>query len=144
MPIALERQPLNCLPVWVDLPRRVVRTRLVTGSKGTEAAPKALAKPGHACFDRVEIMSTDQIIALLIEERDKLDLAIEALSGSEERSGQPPTDALALATVPAVSAPATAAPAVRKRRRFTAAQKKTQAEKMKLYWAAKRKEQTKK
>jgi hypothetical protein len=89
-------------------------------------------------------MSTDHIIALLIEERDKLDLAIEALGGSEERSGQPSTSALAVAAVPAVSTPATSAPAKRKRRSFTAAQRKAQAEKMKLHWAAKRKGKAKK
>jgi hypothetical protein len=85
-------------------------------------------------------MSTDQIIVLLIEERDKLDLAIEALTGSEQRRGRPSSDAhaVAAAAVVAPGAPLASAPNKRKRT-FTAAQRKAQAEKMKLYWAAKRK-----
>ena len=35
-------------------------------------------------------MSTDHILALLIAERDKLNRAIEALSGPAKRRGRPP------------------------------------------------------
>jgi len=70
-------------------------------------------------------MLVDQIVTLLIAERDKLNRAIEALQGSAKRRGRPPNAALE------VSAP--------KRKRRSAAQRKAQAERMKAYWAAKRK-----
>jgi hypothetical protein len=71
-------------------------------------------------------MPTDHIIALLIAERDKLNRAIEALQGSAKRRGRPPK-----ATTPEVSVP--------KRKRQSAARSKAPAERMKAYWAAKRK-----
>jgi len=72
------------------------------------------------------LMLTDQIIALLIAERDRLNRAIEALQGTKRR-GRRPQNSFA----------ATAAPAPVKKRRstFTAAQRKAQGEKMKAYWA---------
>ena len=86
-------------------------------------------------------MSTDHIIALLIEERDKLDLAIDALSGSEQRRGRPSSDAHAVAADTAFAVLAPLPPVSAKRKRtFTAAQRKAQAEKMKLYWAKRKKE----
>ena len=75
-------------------------------------------------------MPTEHIIALLIAERDKLNRAIDALQGSAKRRGRPPKNA----ETPAdreVSAP--------KRKRRSAAQRKAQAERMKAYWAAKKK-----
>ena len=78
-------------------------------------------------------MPTEQILALLIQERDKLNRAIEALEGPKRR-GRPPKNILT-ATAP-VNSPK---PAKRKRRTFTAAQRKQQAERMRAYWAAKRK-----
>jgi ribosomal protein S10 len=71
-------------------------------------------------------MPTDHIIALLIAERNKLNVAIEALQGSAKRRGRP------------TKGPIAAAPK-RKKRTFTAAQRKQQAERMKAYWAVKRK-----
>jgi hypothetical protein len=89
-------------------------------------------------------MPTEHIIALLIEERDKLDLAIDALSGSEQRRGRPSSDDHAVAAGTAVAVVAPLPPVSSKRKRtFTAAQRKAQAEKMKLYWAAKRKNEAK-
>jgi hypothetical protein len=82
-------------------------------------------------------MPTDHIVALLIAERDKLNRAIEALQGPAKRRGRPPKNPLA-ATTPVASAPATSAPA-RKKRTFSAAQRKQQAARMKKYWAAKKK-----
>jgi hypothetical protein len=73
-------------------------------------------------------MPTDHILTLLIAERDKLNRAIEALQGPAKRRGRPPK---AVATH--------AAPSVPKRKRRSAAQRKAQAERMKAYWAAKRK-----
>jgi len=79
-------------------------------------------------------MPTENIVALLIAERDKLNRAIEALRGPTKRRGRPPKN-------PAEVAPPAAVPvrAKRKRRKFTAAQRKQQAEKMRQYWAAKKK-----
>ena len=82
-------------------------------------------------------MPTDQILSLLIAERDKLNRAIEALQGSVKRRGRPPKNPLIVAT------PAVAPAPKRKRRRQSAAQRKAQAERMKAYWAAKRKKQAK-
>ena len=77
-------------------------------------------------------MPTDQILTLLITERDKLNRAIEALQGSAKRQGRPPKNPLTAIATPA------AAPA-RERKPRSAAQRKAQAERMKAYWAAKRK-----
>jgi hypothetical protein len=82
-------------------------------------------------------MPTEHILSLLIVERDKLNRAIEALQGSAKRRGRPPKNQSA--TV----APVAAAPA-KKRRRQSAAQRKAQAERMKAYWAVKRKKAVKK
>jgi hypothetical protein len=79
-------------------------------------------------------MPTDHIVALLIAERDRLNQAIEVLQGPTKRRGRPPKNPLA--TVAPAAEPAAAAPA-RKKRTFSAAQRKKQAERMKAYWAAK-------
>jgi hypothetical protein len=76
-------------------------------------------------------MPIDHIIGLLIEERDKLNRAIEALQGTKRR-GRPRKNPVA-GSVP------TAAPAKRKRRKFTVAQREAAAERMRQRWAAKRK-----
>jgi hypothetical protein len=73
-------------------------------------------------------MPTEHIIAMMIAERDKLNRAIEALRGSAKRRGRPPKDPLT-----AIAAPA------KKHKRQSAARRKAQAERMKAYWAAKRK-----
>jgi hypothetical protein len=77
-------------------------------------------------------MPTEHIISLLIAERDKLDRAIETLQGSAKRRGRPPRN----------QSPTVVLNAPKKKRR-TAAQRKAQAERMKAYWAAKRKKETK-
>jgi len=74
-------------------------------------------------------MLVDQIVALLIAERDKLNRAIETLQGSVKRRGRPPKNPLA--------APVAIAP--KKKRKRSAAQRKAQGERMKAYWAGKRK-----
>jgi hypothetical protein len=78
-------------------------------------------------------MDTQQIVALLIAERDRLNRAIEALQGPTKRRGRPPKNLLAAsATAPA--------PAVQKLRKTkTAAQRKAHAERMKAYWAKRKK-----
>jgi hypothetical protein len=80
-----------------------------------------------------EWMPTDQILALLIAERDRLNVAIAALQGGSvaaKRRGRPPKNfsPVAIAEKPA-----------RKKRSFTPAQRKAQAKRMKAYWAAKKK-----
>jgi hypothetical protein len=80
-------------------------------------------------------MPTDHIVALLIVERDKLNRAIEALSGSQKRRGRPPKSAHSIPPGVAVAP----SPAKSKRRTFTAAQRKQQAQRMRAYWAAKKK-----
>jgi len=82
-------------------------------------------------------MPAEQIIALLIAERDKLNRALEALQGPPKRRGRPPKNPLT-STVP------NAAPAPKKHgRRFSAAQRKAASERMRLRWAAKRKTEAK-
>ena len=70
-------------------------------------------------------MDTADIVALLIEERDRLTRAIEALQGRTKR-----------AVAPAV----VASPAKKKKRRkFSAAQREAAAERMRQRWATKKK-----
>jgi uncharacterized protein YciW len=75
-------------------------------------------------------MPTEHIVALLIQERDKLNRAIEALQGSTKRRGRPPKN-LSNTSEPAQ-------PAKRKRRTFSAAQRAAAAERMRKMWAAKK------
>ena len=76
-------------------------------------------------------MPTDHIVALLIEERDRLNRAIETLQGTLRRRGRPPKNPLA--------APAT--PPTKKRGRgMSAAARKAQSQRMKAYWAKRRKQ----
>jgi hypothetical protein len=82
-------------------------------------------------------MSIEYIVALLIAERDRLNRAIEALQGPIRRRGRPPKN-------PAGD-PSPSVPATQKRgSRRTAAQRKAQAERMKAYWAKRKKEAAKK
>jgi len=73
-------------------------------------------------------MPTDQILALLILERDKLNRAIEALQAPVRRRGRPPKN---------TATTAEAGPAKRKPR--TPAQRRAQAQRMREYWAKRRK-----
>ncbi|HEY4359521.1 MAG TPA: hypothetical protein VGN17_01060 [Bryobacteraceae bacterium] len=87
--------------------------------------------------------TTDEILKLLVLERDKLNRAIEALSGSSsgvKRRGRPPKNPLANAPDWVLPAKKKAAekPA-RGKRTWSAAQKKAAAERMKARWAAKKK-----
>jgi hypothetical protein len=78
----------------------------------------------------------DQILTLLIAERDKLNRAIDALQGPTKRMGRPPKNPLATPVATIAAAPA------KKRRKQSAAQRKAQAERMRAYWAAKRKKKS--
>jgi hypothetical protein len=83
-------------------------------------------------------MPTDVLLALLIAERDKLIKAIDALSGPTKRNGRPPKNSVA-----AVTPTAAPAPAKKKRRTFSAAQREAAAERMRQRWALKRKAEAK-
>lgn len=76
-------------------------------------------------------MATEQIIAALIAERDRLNRAIEALQGPVKRRGRPPKNPLA-------NAPGWVLPTTPKKKRgrppLTEEQKAAQAEKMKAFW----------
>jgi hypothetical protein len=70
---------------------------------------------------------TEQILAMLVAERDRLNRAIEALQGTKRR-GRPPK-----------SATAATSPVRPRRRTFTAGQRAQQAARMRAYWAKRRK-----
>lgn len=78
-------------------------------------------------------MSTEHILALLVAERDKLNRAIEALGTPVKRRGRPPKNPLAVA----VTAPVKTAS---KRKGLSPAKRKAQSERMKAYWAKRKKE----
>jgi hypothetical protein len=82
-------------------------------------------------------MSTEHIAALLIWERDKLNRAIEALGTPVKRRGRPPKNPLVAVT------PTAEAPAPKKRRSLSPAKRKAQSERMKAYWAKRRKQAAK-
>lgn len=85
-------------------------------------------------------MPTDHILALLIAERDKLNRAIEALSGPTKRRGRPPKNPAAVAATAAIAPPVSVAAApAKKKRHFSAAQRAAAAERMRQRWAKKRK-----
>jgi hypothetical protein len=74
-------------------------------------------------------MQTEQIVALLVAERNRLDAAIRALQGPLKRRGRSPASK--------VSAPADSAPApVHRKRRLSAAGRKAIADAAKRRWAA--------
>jgi hypothetical protein len=81
-------------------------------------------------------MPTDHIIQLLTAERDRINAAIDALGGATtKRRGRPLKNPLA-------NAPSwvTGKKPERKKRKFSAAQRKAQAAKMRAYWKNKKKE----
>src|SRR5947208_1193696 len=83
-------------------------------------------------------METTQIVAILVAERDRLNNAIEALQGPTKRIGRPPKNPLA-ALIPA----AAPAPAKKKRRKFSAAQRQAASLRMRQRWALKKKVEAK-
>jgi len=83
-------------------------------------------------------MGTEHIVALLISERDKLSRAIDALGTPVKRRGRPPKNPLA-AAVTAIAE----TPAPKKRRGLSPAKRKAQSERMKAYWAKRKKQAAK-
>ena len=76
-------------------------------------------------------MPTEQIVALLVAERDRLNRAIDALQGPVRRRGRPPKNPFAMASP---------MPAKKRGLKRSAAARKAQSERMKKYWAARRKQ----
>jgi hypothetical protein len=79
------------------------------------------------CYDSV--MQTEQIVALLVAERNRLDAAIEALQGPVKRRGRP-----AGKTASAQAAPASAP--LKRRRTMSAAGRRAIADAARKRWAA--------
>ena len=77
-------------------------------------------------------MPTDHILNLLIEERNKIDRAIAALQGTPRATMPRKTKTLAAETTVSTKD-------IRKRPRWTAAQRKAAAERSKAMWANRRK-----
>jgi hypothetical protein len=84
-------------------------------------------------------MPTEYIVTLLIAERDRVNQAIEALQGRTKRIGRPPGSKNAVTTNGATATK----PAKKHTRTFTAAQRKAQSERLKAFWAKKRKQSAK-
>ena len=86
-------------------------------------------------------MSTEQIVALLIQERDRLNAAIEALEGPKHQDRAPKAFAVAKRKAPVRHAHhVQAAETMRaKKQPWSDAKRKAQGTRMKAYWAAKRK-----
>jgi hypothetical protein len=84
-------------------------------------------------------MATEHILSLLIAERDKLSKAIEALGGTTPKPVATPVTA----HVTAAPAPASTPAKKRKRKALTAAQKQAHSDRMKAFWAARRKKSAK-
>jgi hypothetical protein len=83
-------------------------------------------------------MAIDEIVTMLIAERDRLNRAIEALQGPVRRRGRPPANPLT--TTPGWVQPAVnKAPRKKGARKFTQEQREAQAARMKLYWSKKKK-----
>jgi len=77
----------------------------------------------------IPLMESEQIVALLIAERNRLDAAILALQGPMKRRGRPPA---IKAPAPTVSVPAPA----KTKRKLSAAARNAMADAAKKRWAA--------
>jgi hypothetical protein len=84
-------------------------------------------------------MPTDQIVALLIAERDKLNAAIALLQGGVKRRGRPPKSSSPPAWVTGNRPTAHIEAPAKKKRKFSPAQRKAAAERMRQMWAKKKK-----
>lgn len=81
--------------------------------------------------DKIRLMPVNDILELLIEERDRISRAIEALQGPTKRRGRPPKKS--------APAPAVGDRPAGKKRTFSVAQRKAMSKRMKARWAAKKK-----
>ena len=78
---------------------------------------------------RLPFMPTDQILSLLIDERDRLNRAIQALQHSSVRRGRPAKNVEARILTVSTNG----------RRGMSATARKAQSARMKAYWAKRRK-----
>lgn len=90
----------------------------------------------------------DNVVSLLVSERDRLNQAIQILSGDSlpKRRGRPPKTASAIpehVTEAVSDGDASGDVAPRKKRRFTPAQRRAFGDRMKKYWAAKKRAEAK-
>lgn len=88
---------------------------------------------------RSRSMQTEQIVSLLVAERDRLNRAIEVLQGPTKRRGRPPKDLAAVVAQTTEPAPSTNG----RRSGMTAAARKAQSQRMKAYWAKRKKQSSK-
>jgi hypothetical protein len=72
-------------------------------------------------------MVVEQVLALLIAERDRLNRAIEVLQPTRRRGRPPKSHEIAIAGIPK-----------RKRKAMSANQRKAHSERMRRYWAARK------
>jgi hypothetical protein len=79
-------------------------------------------------------MNIEHILAFLISERDKLNRAIEVLGTPVKRRGRPPKNPFAAALTAAATTPP------KKTRGLSPAKRKAQSERMKAYWAKRKKQ----
>jgi hypothetical protein len=79
-------------------------------------------------------MPIDQILTLLIAERDKLNRAIEIFQGTKRRPGRPPRNPTAAPFKTPTSPPADGG-----RRTMSAELRKAQSKRMKAFWAKRKK-----
>ena len=82
-------------------------------------------------------MNLEHILAVLISERDKLNKAIEVLGNPVKRRGRPPKNPLATL----LAAPVNAVP--KKTGGLSPAKREAQSERMKAYWAKRKKQAAK-
>jgi hypothetical protein len=79
-------------------------------------------------------MGINEIVALLVAERDRIDRAIQALGAPVKRRGRPPRSVVSSdAAAPVLSAQS------KRRKGLSPAQRKAHSERMKAFWAARRK-----
>jgi len=86
----------------------------------------------------IPLMPTEHILALLIEERDKLNRAIELLQGRKRR-GRPPKKPVDQGAGVFHTAHLSQAVKPKKTVNWTPAKRRAQAARMQAYWAAKKK-----
>jgi hypothetical protein len=95
-----------------------------------DVAPRrdSSASRGQSLLRSLAVSPLEQALTMLVTERDRLNRAIEALQGPTKRRGRPPKNAIAVTPTPAKT-----------RRPMSAANRKAQGERMKAYWAARKK-----
>jgi len=78
------------------------------------------------------LMPISEILAALVAERDRLNRAIDALQGPVRRRGRPPKN-------PSLAADMVAPRSTNHKRGMSAAARKAASQRMKAYWAKRRK-----